>query len=165
MVEFVCASKKNRRMSFLELSATLFNAVFGVWAIKHTLWRLGFRRRIARQKPPLSEKNRTLRLEWAREHVSWTPEQWFRILWTDETWVKGGHHRKQYVTRRIGEEFDPTCIVERHQRKRGWMFWGCFHGTTKGPGIFWEKEWGKINSQSYRDRTVPVIDGWIQLRR
>jgi len=165
LVEFVCASKKNRRMTFLELSVTLFSAIFGVWAIKKALYRLGFRRRIARQKPPLSEKNRRARLEWAREHINWTSEQWSRILWTDETWVKGGHHRRQYVTRRQGEEWDPTCIVERHQRKRGWMFWGCFHGSTKGPGLLWEKEWGKINQQSYCERIVPFIDGWIRFRR
>lgn len=165
LVEFVTASKENRRMSFLQLSTVLFNAIFGIWAIKHALYRLGFRRRIARQKPPLSEKNRRLRLEWAREHVNWTPEQWNRILWTDETWVRGGHHRWQYVTRQKGEEWDPTCIVEKHQRKRGWMFWGCFHGSKKGPGLFWEKDWGKINSQSYCEKIVPIIDGWIPVCR
>ena len=74
LVEFVCASKKNRRMSFLELSLVLFSAVFGVWAIKKAIYRLSFRRRIARWKPPLSEKNRQARLKWAREHVSWAPE-------------------------------------------------------------------------------------------
>ncbi|KAM7202257.1 hypothetical protein V8F33_002974 [Rhypophila sp. PSN 637] len=56
LVEFVCASKANRRMSFLELSLALFNAVFSIWAVKHALYRLGFRRRIARLKPPLSER-------------------------------------------------------------------------------------------------------------
>jgi len=45
------------------------------------------------------------------------------------------------------------------------MFWGCFHGSTKGPGLFWEKEWGKINQQSYCERIVPIIDGWIRFRR
>ncbi|KAK4095897.1 hypothetical protein N658DRAFT_437247, partial [Parathielavia hyrcaniae] len=70
---------------------------------------------------------------------------------------------RQYVTRRNGEEWDPTCIVEKHQRKGGWMFWGCFSGLGKGPGLFWEKDWGKINAETYRTRTVPVIHGWIQM--
>jgi hypothetical protein len=26
---------------------------------------------------------------------------------------------------------------------------GLIHGTTKGPIVFWEKEWGIINAQSY----------------
>lgn len=163
LVEFVTASKKNRRMGYIELAAIMFAGIFGIWAIKNTLYRLGFRRRVARKKPPITEKNRVLRLNWALEHQDWTPEQWATILWTDETWVTGGPHRKQYVTRRMGEEWDPTCIVEKHQRKGGWMFWGCFSGIGKGPGVFWEKEWGKINAETYQARTVPIIHGWIQL--
>jgi hypothetical protein len=45
------------------------------------------------------------------------------------------------------------------------MFWGCFSGIGKGPGIFWEKDWGTINEESYRAHTVPIIDGWIRLIR
>lgn len=67
------------------------------------------------------------------------------------------------MTRRQGEEWDPTCIVEKHQRKGGWMFWGCFSGLGKGPGIFWEKDWGKINAETYRAHTIPIIHGWVQL--
>jgi len=43
------------------------------------------------------------------------------------------------------------------------MFWGCFSGLTgKGPGVFWEKKWGKINQMSYMEHTVPIIDTFIQ---
>lgn len=163
LVQYVTSSKKTRRMGFLELSTIIFAGIFGVWVIKHALYRLGFRRRVARKKPPITERTRNLRETWAREHEHWTLEQWAKVLWTDETWVTGGPHRKQYVTRRQGEEWDPTCIVEKHQRKGGWMFWGCFSGLGKGPGIFWEKDWGKINAETYRAHTVPIIHGWVQL--
>ena len=66
------------------------------------------------------------------------------------------------MTRRAGEEWDPTCIIERHQRRKGWMFWGCFHGDIKGPALFWEKYWGTINEESYRAKVIPLIDGWIR---
>lgn len=161
LVEFVCRSRKARRMSFLELSTVVFNGAYGMWAIKNSLYRLGFRRRVARNKPPISERTRQTRLRWAQEHVGWTREQWDKVLWSDETWVVGGPHRKQYVTRRQGEEYDDTCIVEKHQRKQGWMFWGSFSGHGKGPGVFWEKNWGSITSQSYREHIVPVIHNWI----
>ncbi len=69
------------------------------------------------------------------------------------------------MTRQRGEELDPTCIVERLQRRGGWMFWGCFAGTSKGPGIFWEKDWGSISAESYRQHIIPVVDGWIQMER
>lgn len=112
---------------------------------------------MARRKPPISEKNRRARLAWAEAHRNWTFDQWALIFWTDETWATGGRHTRTWVTRRPGEEWDPTCIVERHQRKGGWMFWGGFNGTNKGPGIFWEKDWGSINMTSFTEHIVPII--------
>lgn len=165
LVEYVTSSKDGRRASFLLLSTTLFSSQFGAYAIRAALRRLGFYRRVARRKPPISEANRIKRLAWAQEHLHWTVEDWRKVLWTDETWVTGGHHRKLYVTRRHGEEWDPTCVIERHQRKRGWMFWGCFSGDRKGPGIFWEKDWGSVRADTYQEHTIPIIDGWIRLCR
>lgn len=45
------------------------------------------------------------------------------------------------------------------------MFWGCFHRHTQGPGIFWEKDWGSINKDSYQAHTVPIIHGYIELMK
>jgi transposase len=166
LIAFVCASKRNRRMCYLELSLNLFEQTIGEQAIRNALYRHGFRRRVARYKPPISEANRIKRLAWAHEHLNWTREQWDQILWTDETWVTGGTHQPQFVTRRQGEENDPTCIQEKIRKKKGWMFWGCFSGVSgKGPGLFWEKEWGSINQYSYQEHTLPLIDAWIHENR
>ena len=43
------------------------------------------------------------------------------------------------------------------------MFWGSFSGTTKGPKVFWEKDWGSINQKIYCERIVPLIDGWFRM--
>jgi hypothetical protein len=40
------------------------------------------------------------------------------------------------------------------------MFWGYFHDNMKGPDIFWEKDWGSINEHSYREKIIPLVDGW-----
>ncbi|KAF6819694.1 hypothetical protein CMUS01_11672 [Colletotrichum musicola] len=163
LVEYVTSSRQGRQATFLQLSCLLFNSLFGVYAIRSALRRLGFMRRVARRKPPISESNRQRRLAWVTKRQKWTSEQWKAVLWTDETWITGGCHRKQYISRRRGEEWDPTCIIEKHQRRRGWMFWGCFSGGQKGPGILWEKEWGTITADTYQQRIVPLIDGWIRL--
>jgi ketohexokinase/beta-glucosidase len=42
------------------------------------------------------------------------------------------------------------------------MFWGSFHGDIKGPGLFWEKDWGTIKSRSYCERIVPLIQDYLQ---
>lgn len=163
---FVISSKTNRLMSYYRLS-TIFQPIMGdvasARAIRGALERRGYKRYVARQKPPLSEKNRQLRKQFAEDHKDWSREQWCLILWSDESWVTGGKHRKQWVTRRAHEELNDTCVVVKQRRCRGWMFWGCFNGTTKGPGLFWEKEWGPINSDTYCERIVPIIDGWLRL--
>jgi Transposase len=154
LIAFVRTSKTTRRLSYLAIAIHFH---WGVDAVKGCLERAGYRRYIARVKPPISEKNRELRLAWAHEHLNWTREEWFGILWTDETWVTGGRHAKTYVTRLRGEELDDTCIVEKVSKPKGWMFWGCFHGFMKGPALFWEKDWGSINQFSYREHIVSLI--------
>jgi DDE superfamily endonuclease/Transposase len=152
LIEWICASKENRRCRWdlIPQKANLIHLSY--YAIRYALRKAGFFRRTARRKPPISEQNRQKRLQFALEHLNWTLEQWTQILWSDETWVTAGRHTRTWVTRRKGEEWDPTCIVEREQRKNGWMFWGCYNGDQKGPSIFWEKKWGSINSESYCER-------------
>jgi hypothetical protein len=131
-------------MSWLELSTVFCDGMFGMYAIRSTLRRHGFKRYSARRKPPLTPDQRDARLAWAQAHVNWTPEQWDSILWTDETWVMGTSHKGSYATRRIDEAFRDDCVIEKRRKyKRSWMFWGSFSGAAgKGPGIFWEKDWG-----------------------
>src|SRR5437588_681896 len=62
------------------------------------------------RKPPITERNRIIRLQWAEEHVGWTGEQWNSILWTDEIWITGGWHTRTWVTRRAGEEWGIEVI-------------------------------------------------------
>jgi hypothetical protein len=130
-------------MSYEQLAKTL---VFGVKkdAIRSALVREGFHRRLAMRKPPISEKNRKLRKAWAEEHVGWTMEQWYQIFWTDETWITSGRHTRTWVTRRAGEEWDATCIVERHPRKKGRMFWGRFMVIRKARAFSGRKIGGRL---------------------
>lgn len=135
-----------------------------VHAIRTALQRAGYKRYLARYKPPITERTRLKRYAFAERYRSWSLDDWKKVLWSDETWAIGGSHTRVWVTRKADEELDPTCILERHQRKKGWMFWGCFSGLTgKGPGIIWEKEWGTITSASYSEHIVPLIDGWLRL--
>lgn len=163
LISFIRASRTNRRMPWYQLPAALgFDC--SVEAVTTALRRAGFGRYVALKKPFISEENRQKRLQFAYAHRDWTPEQWSRILWSDETWVTAAIHRKVWVTRTKGESLDTTCIVDREQRPIGWLFWGCFSGQAgQGPCQFWEKEWGTITSRSYSDRIIPLVDGWFRL--
>lgn len=146
LIEYVTSSTYFRRQSYLALSQEFVHWNVGEYVIRAALRKNGFQRYVARRKPPISEVNRLKRIAFATEHVNWTQEQWYSKFWTDETWVTGGRHTCTWVTRRPGEALDPTRIVERIPKKRGWMFWGGFNGTTKGPYLFWEKEGYYITS-------------------
>lgn len=103
-VGFVCASKKNRRMSYEELAKEFeywFNLEdqeiregIGAEAIKNAFDREGFGRRIAMWKPSISEKNCKLRLAFAIAYQGWIYYNWCKIPWSDETWVTDGIYMK-----------------------------------------------------------------------
>jgi transposase len=157
LIEWVCASAKNRRTPWKDIPGILaWNC--SVYAIQTAFKIEGFARRTALKKPILTEVHKATRLEWALEHIHWTQEQWDQILWTDETWVQPGKHKKIKVTRRVGEVLHPDCVEPKIQRKIGWMFWGSISGLySKGPGIFWEKDWGSISLASYCQHIVPTV--------
>jgi hypothetical protein len=158
LIEWVCASKKNRRAPWNQIPAIL-GWDCKVYAIETAFKKEDFGRYTALRKPKLTEKHAKIRLEWAEEHKNWTEEQWFRVFWTDETWVKPGRHRKVKVTRKKGEALHPDCVEPKIQRHISWMFWGGISGLYgKGPGLFWEKKWGTIKSQSYCEHIVPLIE-------
>ena len=161
LIQLVTSSYVFRRLPYSDLIEHLSFSC-GVEAIKYALKSRGYKRFPARSKPPLSDANRQQRLQWAQEHKNWTKEQWGTILWSNETWTTGHSKKKVYVTRTTEEELQATCIVERHRKQKGWMFWGSFAGNMKGPCLFWEKDWGSINTASYQAKIVPLIDSWIR---
>jgi hypothetical protein len=141
LIDWVCNSKINRRIPWEEIPEIL-GWPCGIDAIRTAFKKEGYARRNARTRPPISEKNRILRVEFAEEHVNWTDDQWANILWSDKTWAKPGKHKKTKITRKIGPEelFHPDCIEPHWQRRIGWMFWGCISGRYgKGEHLFWEK--------------------------
>jgi len=79
LIQFVISSKKARLMTYLQL-AMYFAWGVTEYAIRSALRRAGFKRYIARAKPPLSNANKEARLAWAYEHRDWTLEQWYNIL-------------------------------------------------------------------------------------
>ncbi|ODA79009.1 hypothetical protein RJ55_04599 [Drechmeria coniospora] len=162
LVVFVCSSKEARQLPYDQLPKALGWSV-GHYCIRYALRKRGYNRYVACTKPPISETLRVLRLEWAVKHRSWTPDQWDRALWSDETSFQSGRHTRTWVTRKAEEEANPTCIVEQTAPKAGSTFWACFSGKTgKGPCHFWEKEWSSVDENDYCDQIVPLLDGWVR---
>ena len=161
LVEWVCASAKNRRTPWHKIPA-IFGWDCHIYAIETAFKLEGFARRSALKRPNLTPRHAAIRYQWALEHIDWTWEQWAQILWSDETWIQPSKHKKVKVTRRPGEELHRDYVELKEQRKIGWMFWGCISGLYgKGPGIFWEKDWGSITSASYLEHIVPTLEVYM----
>lgn len=93
----------------------------------------GLRACKARKKPLLTEIQRKRRLEWARQHRSWTVEQWQRVLFSDEsTFTINCHTGNSYVRRRPGEEYKPCCLKPTLKHPTSVMIWGCMSGDGVG---------------------------------
>jgi transposase len=106
-----------------------------VRTVQRRLGEYGLQGRVARKKPYISPKNRLARLEFARRHIHWTPEQWNKVLFSDESkFNRLGSDGKAYVRRRPGEEFRRPSFTTGTVKGGGGslLFWGAM--GRRGPG-------------------------------
>jgi transposase len=107
------------------------------------------RKRIARTKPHLTQSHMSARLEWAKQHESWTIADWAKVIWSDESSIQIGFDpRQMLVFRRPGEELLSECLRPSFKSKRvNIMVWGCFAWDRLGPLIVCES--GGIGGDEY----------------
>lgn len=94
--------------------------------IRRRLHEFGFLSRWAVKKPFISETNRKKRVEWAKEHLSWTKEQWGRVLFSDESpyTIRGSSRFR--VWRGVNERYLPSATVATVKHSKKINVWGCF---------------------------------------
>ena len=84
--------------------------------IRNRLHHFGIRARRPLQATPLTDRHRRLRLQWARDHVTWNMQQWSTVLFTDESRItlhrNDGHQRRW---RRRSERNAPVNVVPRYR--------------------------------------------------
>jgi hypothetical protein len=147
---------------------------YGFEAIRTAFLRVGYGRRVAKRKgfsddPAVIAK----RLAFAREGITWSPERLFRQAFSDEVWAHGGAFTQSFVTVLIEGEPDdiradryrPECLQHKYSKQPAWMFHGSICGGRKGPGTFWEKEWGTMNSAKYNEIILSQVQPWFESAR
>jgi Transposase len=104
----------------------------------------GFRKTKPTRKPGLTKKMKKERLDWCIAHRDWIPEDWKKVIWSDETSIILLHRRGGYrIWRRANERFLRSCIRERWKGASEFMFWGAFTYEKKGPFHCWASETAK----------------------
>lgn len=116
--------------------------------IKKTLYEMGYNSRTALRKPNVSERNRIIRLKWARERRSWTMNEWKKIIWSDESrFTLFQNDGKVRVWRLQKEKYNVSCLVPTVKHGGGGvMMWGCFSWYGLGPLVRID---GRVNSERY----------------
>jgi len=150
----------HRRMTYQEI-ARLEGVQAGRKALMAAFKKESYGRRVATAKPLLTEKQKQARLAWATEHVDWKPEQWARVVWTDECTFSTAGFGRTYVTRRPDEKYDVSCCIPKLRTYSTWTIHGSISGFGKGPMVVMEKEWGRLTGRVHRERVLPWVYHFI----
>ncbi|GFY07860.1 transposable element Tcb2 transposase [Trichonephila clavipes] len=103
---------------------------------------------------PLNGRQRRNRLCWAREHVSWTQQQWASVLFTDESrFTMESDSGRPLIWREQRTRYHQSNTVERHSyRGGGILVWaGISLGGHTDLHVF---HGGTVTGLRYRDETL-----------
>ena len=101
--------------------------------VRRKLLKCGLKGCITARKPLHSAVHRKKRLEWCQQRKDLTPEQWKKILFSDESIFELIPGRRAFVRRRKGESFHHDCLVSTVKHGGGKMqVWGCMGASGVG---------------------------------
>lgn len=105
-----------------------------VHTVRRALRRAGLVSFVKPKKPLLTAKHKKDRLQWAYDHISWTLDDWKRVVWSDETRInRFGSDGKAYAWKMPGEPLQSQHVRETVKHGGGCiMVWSCI--TWYGPG-------------------------------
>ncbi|GFV46949.1 transposable element Tcb1 transposase [Trichonephila clavipes] len=122
-------AKRNRRSTASDLSRQLSSAT-GTTVARQTVYRrLGHNGLYARRHVrcvPLTATHCHLRLTWSKEHALWTPQQWSRVMFSDESrFSLQSDSCRTSIGRATGTRYHQENTIERHRYGgAGRLVWG-----------------------------------------
>ncbi|GFX14232.1 transposable element Tcb1 transposase [Trichonephila clavipes] len=92
----------------------------GTTVSKQTMYRrlghIGLYARRSVRCVPLTATHCRLRLTWSREHALWTPQQWFCVMFSDESrFSLQSDSRRTLIWRAPGTRYHQENTIERHR--------------------------------------------------
>jgi hypothetical protein len=103
------------------------------------------------KKPFISEKCASVRLNWAKDHLKWSLDQWHQVIFSDESPFAYYYQRRARVRRLVGERLSPELIRPVIKHPPTLNIWGCF--AAHGVGDMCEVI-GNMTGKSY----VQILD-------
>lgn len=121
----------------------------------------GYHCRTPRKKPLISEKNRKLRLEFAKSHLNKGMDFWKLVLFTDESKFNiFGYDGKAKVWRKPNTAMDPKNLIPTVKHGGGSvMVWGAVAASRVGNLVFVEGNMNRFQYKSILEQNLqPSVD-------
>ncbi|GIY65088.1 transposable element Tcb1 transposase [Caerostris darwini] len=112
--------------------------------------------RSAAHKPLITKTYKKALLRWAKDHRTWTLDDWKRVLWSDESrFTLFRSDGRAWVWRLPGERLLPECVVPTVKfGGGGLMVWACFSWYGAGPLV-------KVDGAMNADRYCDILDNHV----
>lgn len=115
--------------------------------------------RMPSKKPLMPKAAVKRRIAFCRKYAHWTPEDWAKVLFSDESTFRQFNNVRGFVRRPPGSNpNDPRFVTTTVKHCPQVMVWGCFSSGGRG-GLYFVPKGATMNSQRYRsvlDDKVPV---------
>ncbi len=156
----VTSVKRNRFISAVEIKKSTALPSLSENTIRARIKESGeFNSYWAVNKPFINEPNRRKRVQWCKAHLDWTPAQWRRVLWSDESPFVLRYKGRVRVWRMANERYEKNCIRGTVKHDTKIMVWGAFSAGGVGDLMLIE---GTMVKETYlnilEDHMLPSAD-------
>lgn len=151
--------RTNRRQTLNDLTCrhnSQIDTPLSARTVRRRLFDEGFKRRQPSKTTTISKTNREKRMRFCREKKRWTvAENWKKVIFSDETQIVIGKHKRIFVWRKDEEKYEPYCVGQYGDSERksvtSFMFWGCV--CYDGVGTL-----TAVNGNMNTDNYIQVLD-------
>ena len=131
-----------------------------VRTIQRRLFKSGLKSFRAARKPLLSPKNIWDRIAFCRKYESWTPDQWKKVIFSDETSICQFYSTVSRVRRPVGQRYNEKFVTHTVKNAPKVMIWGAISGSGRC-GLWFMPPGTTINGAVYleilKEKVPPFI--------
>jgi hypothetical protein len=120
-------------------------------SVQHALQKyLKMPSRVMAMKPLLTSKMMVKRLKFAKKYAHWTPEDWSKVMFSDESTFRCVRNIRKKVRRPSGfNRFDTKYTAKTVKHPASVIVWGCFSANLGREGIYFLPKNVTMNSEWY----------------
>ena len=129
----------------------------------HAVKRLNYRSRIAKNKPLLTKIHIQKRLAFAKKYAHWKPEDWRKVMWSDESNFEINYESQKRVRRppyckasgsSVGDPYQLKYLKKTVKHPPKIMCWAAFTGEAGRGSLYFLKHNTTLRSEEYLEKIL-----------